>query len=242
MNVFGIKTLLYTLAVSKYFYVILNDERQKWIDLCHNDYMHCPICFDDTIMPCCNTFLDNISLDNNFEMEISSLFGNRKIQYVTYDQRKAVLKYLINDWNLDDLKSKCCNGKSNCENLWNNKSDEKTIKAELLRVFKAKESVAGFQVCPTNSVTRFMEVFSQQSIYEWVLLNINVEPLIVNTLRRRNFSVPELIDSCGFVTLQSNNGLPLYSFFDQSFAVRLLIARNLLVAAVKFSYGVEGFR
>lgn len=234
--------MLYTLVTSKYLPVIQKDERQRWVEFCHDDYTSCPNCFDENNIHCCDTFLDNVNMDNNLEMEVSNLFGNRKIQFGTCDQRNVVLKYLINGENLDDLKRKCCNGIADCDNLWKNESHKKTLKTELLRVFKTKESAAGFQICPINSVMRFMEVFSQHSVYEWLLLNINVEPLIVNTLRSRNLSVPELLDSCGFVTLQSNNGLPLYSFYDQSFAVRLLIAKNLLISALEFSYGVEGFR
>lgn len=240
MHVFYVRITLYTLVISKYLPVIQKDERDRWIDYCHDDYTSCPNGFDS--IRCCDTFLDNVRMDNNFEMEVSNLFGNRKIQFGTYDQRNVVLKYLIYDGILDDLKRKCCIGRPDCDDLWKNASGKEILKTELLRVFKEKESAAGFQICPKNSVTRFMEVFSQRSILEWFLLNINVEPLIVNTLRRRNLPVPELLASCGFVTLQSNNGLPLYSFYDQSFAVRLLIAKNLLISALEFSYGVEGFR
>lgn len=236
------KVLLYALVIFKYLHVLQKDERERWMEFCHDDYIKCPNCFEENSTFCCDTFLDNVSVESSLDMEVSNLFGHRKIQYGTQDQRNVVLKYLISDGNWDDLKSKCCNGRANCESIWMKSSHKEMLKTELLHVFKTKESVAGFQICPTDSVTRFMEVFSQQSIYEWSLLNINVEPLIVDTLSRKNFSVPKLHDSCGFVTLQSNNGLPLYSFYDQSFAVRLLIAKNLILAALKFSYGVEGFR
>lgn len=243
MNVFCVRITLYTLVICKYLPVLQKDERQRWVEFCHDDYTSCPNCFEEnSSRHGCDTFLDNVSLDTDIEMEISKLFGNRKMQYGEYDQQAVVLKYLVSDGNLDNLKSRCCNGVSDCENLWTNKSSTEMLKTELLRVFEMKESVAGFQICPTNSVTRFMDVFSQQSIYEWSLLNINVEPLLVNTLRSRNFMVPTLHGLCGFVTIQSNNGLPLFTFYDQSFAVRLLIAKNLLSSALQFSYGVEGFR
>lgn len=239
MNVFYVKILLYTLVISKYLHVLQSDERQRWVELCYDDYIKCPNCFDESNQFCCDVFLDNVRIPNSIEFEVSSLFGNRKIQFGTHNQRNAVLKYLVNGENLDDLRRKC---DGNCENLWMNQSHAEQLKAELLRVFRTKESVAGFQICPADSVTRFLKVFSQQSIHALLLLNINVEPMIMATLRSRQFPVPQLYDSCGFVTVQSNNGLPLYSFFDQSFAVRLLIAKNLLAAALKFSYGVEGFR
>lgn len=236
------KILLYTLVVFKYMHVLQKDERERWIEFCQDDYIKCPNCFEQNSRFCCDTFLDNVRIESRLDLEVSNLFGSRKIQYGTQDQRKVVLKYLISDGNWDDLKRKCCNGTDNCENVWMSNSQKGILKTELLRVFKTKESAAGFQICPTDSVTRFMEVFSEQSVFAWSLLNINVEPLIVNTLSRRNFSVPKLHDSCGFVTVQSNSGLPLYSFYDQSFAVRLLIAKNLIDAALEFSYGVEGFR
>ncbi|KAJ6646815.1 Divergent protein kinase domain 2A [Pseudolycoriella hygida] len=237
MNVLHIKILLYASVISKYLHLIENDERQKWSELCQNNYVKCTRWFDDK--NCCDTFLDDVRIETDFEMEVSGLFGNRKIQYGTYGERKVVLKYLINGGNLDDIKIKWCN-EADCD--WENKNQVRSLRSGLLRVFQTTSNSAGFQVCPTNSVSRFMEVFSHQSLYEWVLLNINVEPLIINTLWSRNFSVPELYSSCGFVTLQSNSGQTLSSFYDQSFAVRLLIAKNLLKAALEFSYGVEGFR
>lgn len=242
MNVSHIKLILYTLVVFKYLPLIQKDDLQRWMEFCYDDYKNCPNCFDENNKYCCDTFLSNVRIENTFETEVSNIFGTRKIQYGIYDQLNIVLKYLISDGDLDALKNKYCNGKSDCENHWKNKTNEEIFKTELLHVFKTKESFAGFQICPTNSVTRFMEVFSKQSAYEWLLLNINVEPLIANTLRDRNFSVPKLHSSCGFITLQSNNGLPLYNLYDKSFAVRLLIAKNLLYAALQFSYGVEGFR
>lgn len=244
MNAFHMKIMLHTLVILKYLPVIQKDELQKWIEFCHNDYINCPKCFDESSKLCCDTFLDNVRIENTFEMEVNSIFGHRKIQYATYDQLKVVLKYLISDENLNNLKSRSCNGKIDCENIWMDKANEEILKTELRRVFKSKstESAAGFQICPTKSVTRFMEIFSKQNLHAWFLLNINVEPLIVDTLRSRNFSVPKLLHSCGFVTLQSNNGLPLYKYYDKSFDVRLLIARNLLHSAMQFSSGVEGFR
>lgn len=242
MNGFYVKILLYTTVISKYLPVIHRDERHRWMEYCRDDYKKCPNCFDDTDN-CCAFFLDNVLMENSFESEMSSLFGNRKIQFGTDVERgNIVLKHLVSDENLDNLKRKFCDEKSNCESHWTNPSPMESLKTELLRIFVTKESVAGFQICPTDSVTRFMEVFSQQSIFAWVLLNINVEPLIVQTLSRRHFPVPQLYDSCGFVTIHTDNGLPLYTFYDQSFAVRLLIAKNLIDAALQFSYGVDGFR
>ncbi|KAG4068910.1 hypothetical protein HA402_005058 [Bradysia odoriphaga] len=242
MSVFHTKILLITIVTLKYLPAFQKDERQRWLEYCHDDNTKCPNCFDETIKSDCDNFLDKVEVESSFDLEVSSLFGNRKIQYATYDQQNVILKYLVSDGNFDHLQSKCCNGSDDCEHLWKNKSLVETLKTELMRVFKTKHNAAGFQICPTDAVTRFMEVFSDQKVNSWVLLNLNVEPLVVNALSRRNFSVPKLLGLCGFVTLQSNNGLPLYSFYDQSFAVRLLIAKNLLSAALEFSYGVEGFR
>lgn len=243
MNVPHLKILLHTLIILKYLPLIQKDEIKRWMEFCYDDHINCPNCFDENSKNCCcDTFLDKVKIENNFEMEVNNLFGSRRIQYGIYDQIKIVLKYLANDGNLKDLKSKFCYGETDCENLWKNKANDKLFKTKLLTVFKNREEVAGFQICPIDSVTEFMKVFSKQSIYAWMLLNINVEPLILDTLGNRNFSVPKLFTSCGFVTLQSNNGLPLYQFYDKSFTVRLLIARNLLDAALKFSLGVEGFR
>lgn len=241
---FPLKLTLYTFVILKYLPVVLKDERQRWYEYCRNDYRKCPICFDQDDESSRETFLDNIRVDSSFNLDVSELFGNRKIQHgMMNDQQKMILKYLLSDESFDDLANKCCDsGTDECANLWLNKSNVDRIKSKLLRLFSSKLSVAGFQVCPSDSVNRFMEIFSQQSIYAWLLLNLNVEPLIVETLAKRNFPVPKLHASCGFVTLQSNNGLPLYTFFDESFAVRLLIAQNLLRAAKQFSYGVEGFR
>lgn len=244
MNVFHTRILLLIIVTLKYLPAILKDERQRWLEYCLDDHVKCPNCFNENSKSGCANFLDNVEVESSFDLEVGSLFGNRKIQYATYDQQKVILKYLISDGNFDHLQRKCCNDKdnNNCAHLWTNKSQVEPLKTELLRVFKTKENVAGFQICPTDGVTRFMDVFSNQQVYAWILLNLNVEPLIVETLSNRNFSVPKLHNSCGFVTLQSNNGLPLYSFYDKSFAVRLLIAKNLLRAALQFSYGVEGFR
>lgn len=242
MDVLYIKILLYIIVISKYLPVLLKDERQRWIEYCHNDYTKCPNCFVGNNTLSGETFLENIRIESRFDLEVSSLFGNRKIQYGTSGQQKVILKYLIDDESFDALTSKCCDGRVDCKDFWTKKSNSEMLRTELLRNFQTKDSVAGFQICPSDSVPRFMEVFSQQNVYEWLLLNLNVEPLIIDRLKRSNFPVPKLYGLCGFVTLQSNNGLPLYSFFDQSFAVRLLIAKNLLNAALKFSFGLEGFR
>lgn len=241
MTFFYTKILLFTIVTLKYLPAIQKDERQRWLEYCHDDYAKCPNCFDE--QSGCESFLDNVEMETSFDVQVSNLFGNRQIQFATtHDQQNVILKYLISAGNFEHLQSKCCNGRDNCEQLWKNRSLVDTLNTELVRVFETKENAAGFQICPINAVTRFMEVFSDQSVHAWVLLNLNVEPLVVDTLNSRNFPVPRMYSSCGFVTLQSNNGLPLYSFYDKSFVVRLLIAKNLLSAAVQFSYGVESFR
>lgn len=173
---------------------------------------------------------------------MNNIFGSRKIKHGTYNQHEVVLKYLVNDGNLDSLKRKCCESVNDCEQIWKDKANADILRTKLLNAFENDNSIAGFQICPKNSVARFMNVFSTRSTYAWILLNLNVEPLIVDTLWNRKFSVPKLYPSCGFVTIQSDNGLPLYEFYDKSFAVRLKIARNLLMAAIQFSHGIEGFR
>lgn len=238
----------YLMIILKYPIYLRDDEKLRWINYCLQDIERFPQIFtkETNNNNCCYTFLNGIEIVNNIGSDINKMFGMRKLQYGINQQtkRKIVIKHLAEESMMDWIENY----------IYNNNNKTKTeinshdIKLALQSALKNTDRIDRIQICPNGQYQRFVKKFNQSTIisnelYLMMLLAINSEPIFLNELFIEKFPVPNVYTKCGFIFAQSYNGDSLYTFYDHPFKIRVYIAKQLLQAAINFSYGTkDGFR
>lgn len=151
------------------------------------------------------------------------MFGSKQVQYGILENKKVVIKYLADKENL--LKT------------------DLTVKS-LKNHFSNKDRVGGSILCPTGeNYERFYNFSRVESEKEfWVMMNVDLQPILLKIFNETNLPVPKLFRTCGFSIVQSYEGTTLDHFYNHSFKIRLKIAKELITAAIQFTEGLDGFR
>lgn len=195
-----------------------------------------------------------------------------KQQHLPMSSVSVVLKYVSNSEKLHDFKLKLCsyvnnevkasttvnNGttnRKNCNDIWKNVIVDNVDLFEngLKYIFETNNRVDGIKHCPNGITKNFIQTFNKfdKNALFWIQLYINPEMVLLKTLNdadvnststRFSHIVPKLFDSCGFILIESYAGVTLYEFYKNSFYERIQLAKQLLQAAVQFSYGINGLR
>lgn len=229
----------------------------EWSRFCSNDYKNCPVCFSDQTD--CMTFLDRVHLKRSLVEVLLKLFGTRLLQYghyyeenlkapesvrPIYEKRDIVIKHIANAKILNRFKTEIAKRSIYELNIWNS-IDTAELTDLVQRWYLSSERPDTVQLYPWGVVDRFIEVFKPEwmsVLHAWVLININAEPLLLPILYENQFPVPKLYMHCGFVMVESYNGVSLYHYYSAPYKQRIQIARNLLKAALKFTEGYKSFR
>lgn len=151
------------------------------------------------------------------------MFGSKQVQYGILENKTVVIKYLADKGNI--LKTDLT-----AESLKNH--------------FYNKDRVDGSVLCPTGENYERFYNFSgvENEIEFWVMMNVNVQPILLRIFNRTNLPVPKLYRNCGFSIIQSYEGTTLDHFYNHSFNIRLKLAKELISAAIQFTEGLDGFR
>lgn len=230
--------------VHLFLFAVQRDDRLRWIDYCLSDVDRCPMCFGESERDGCVSFLEHVELEESIGTSVNELFGSRRTQFGYAQQTPVILKHLSNDDKLNQLLSAVCDENSVCL------ANSADLEAKVTRFVTESKPIDGIQRCENASTERFERVFntySSRTIF-WAQVYINPEQVVLKALRRSDqreiFAriAPILIDSKGFVLVESNAGRPLHDFYAAAFEKRLAIARNLLLAAEAFSHGIDGMR
>lgn len=247
----NVKILLYLLTILKYDWPDTAElEKQTWLKYCQTDIAHCPMCFHSTAYTILQTFHNHIKVDQTISSEINKFFGTRRLQYGTYGGQQAVFKHLMDEFQMMKIKIKVCEYVTNCDEIWEFAAEpdsklQKNLEHILSKYFVQHSRLGHLQIYPEKSINRLMSVIGQaykNSIYKWIMMNINPEPMILQILSQHEFPVPRILCMCGFVMVQTYDGLPLNAFYEHSFGQRVFIAKQMIEAALKFTYGIESFR
>lgn len=240
---------------------IEQNEKNRWYEYCLTDienyHQYFPFLSTET---CCYAFLENIELHSSIDHSINAIFGNRNLQYGQINEyEKIVMKYPSNMNKFNQLISELCTIIENNQSLSNScdvflKSEEniKAIEIELENIFLFGKRYDGLHLCPIRSSKHYMRAFNlytsnSNTLEFWILSYLNPELILLNTLSNaRNHSiqkfVPTLYKWSGFTTIAAYKGTSLYNFYDRPFSDRLYLAKQMLDAALAFSYGFEGLR
>lgn len=151
------------------------------------------------------------------------MFGSKQVQYGILGNQKVVIKYLPDKAYI--LKT------------------DLSVKS-LKNHFTNKERVDGSVLCPTGeNYERFYNLSGVKNETEfWVMMNVNVQPILLQIFNKTKLPVPKLYRSCGFSIVQSYEGTTLDHFYNHSFKIRLKLAKELITAAIQFTEGFDGFR
>lgn len=173
---------------------------------------------------CCESFLEGIQINpESFTNLVNSMFGSKQVQYGILENKKVVIKYLADKGNI--LKT------------------DLTVES-LKNHFTNKDRVDGSVLCPNGENSeRFYNLSEVESEKEfWVMMNVNLQPILLKILNKTNLPVPKLYRNCGFSIVQSYEGTTLDHFYNHSFKIRLKLAKELIIAAIQFTEGLDGFR
>ncbi|XP_037812126.1 uncharacterized protein LOC119603914 [Lucilia sericata] len=197
------------------------------------DLKYCQKCFEHQIENCLN-FFHKIEADNEFSIrqlinllpERSCKRNNQLVQ-LKNSHEKLITKYLFKAQNLETSELKI-----------------KELKQEFLEQHNALQ---GMQFAPLKSFENFIKALQQvhlnlTEITIWHYLINNIQPLLMPLLEQQNFPVPKTYKVCGFTLYQQYAGQDLYHYFQMEFPLKLEISKQLLQAALKFSYGFKNYR
>lgn len=223
------------IVISKYsaiFYTDNNTE-QTWINYCLDDIRRFPAIFSNEPQCCRSTLMNDIELVTDIGTEFNKIFGSRKLEYGIYQNAKQiVIKHFADDSLIDWIENQM-----------------KTVpnpKAALELALNNTDRYDRIHICPNGQYRRFTQQFHDvvpNELYLLLLMNINPEPILLNILQSQGFPVPLVYTKCGFIFTQTFNGDSLHNFYSHPFNVRVHIGKQLLKAALKFSYGTDdGFR
>ncbi|XP_046810798.1 uncharacterized protein LOC111688262 isoform X2 [Lucilia cuprina] len=199
------------------------------------DLKYCQKCFEHQIHDCLN-FFNLIETDKEFSLrqlinllpERSCKRNNQLVQ-LKNSHEKLITKYLFNT-----------------KNLGKNKLKIKELKQKF---FQQHEGLQGMQFAPLKSFEIFIKDFFLNDVHLnlteitiWHYLINNIQPLLMPLLEQHNFPVPKTFKVCGFTLYQQYAGQDLYHYYQMEFPLKLEISKQLLQAALKFSYGFNNYR
>lgn len=257
--------ILIALFILKYYGLIDVNQMAQWTEFSRQDFEFCPKCFEDQH---CERRFQNVELHSRRIAEnMINIFGSRTLQMARWKSNNSslpvVLKYLSNADVQNRVKEASCRAAKElfgffanlkCDSVWKivTKSDEKIeyflIDRILKRVFVSNQWTDGCTLCPNTAEVedfkRSFNSFSNDAIF-WIQVLVNPELVAMRTFQNtktlRRF-VPKVVDWCGFAIIEEYKGNSLYDYYDRPLKARIHFARQLLEAAIAFSYGVDGFR
>lgn len=254
---------LLLLVIFKYHPLIEFNEFTDWIGYCDKDFEFCPICFPDLNRKSNDDFFNKIhSFTGGLAAEINTLFGSRTTQSADWIANgkhvRAVLKYLSNFDNLSRVKYAVCRtaeeftSETDCDVIWKefttNRDTFSTFVELLKNLFLTNQWNDGIKLCPADAaVDRIHQTFNRFSNEAtfWIQFLINPELIAIQSLKNSislGRFVPRIFDWRGFIIVEQYAGKSLYEFYNHPFNTRILLAKQLLEAAIAFSHGLNGFR
>lgn len=230
-----------TVIVFEYFSLIIIDSSFLWIEYCRKDYEFCPQCFDEKIN---HEKWDNLLKSDFSTLPVNLVFGTRKVQRVLVNindgsQKRAVLKYVSNEDVVQDFKELLLRYTIN------------TLSEILKEMYQLESHINSFTFCPSQFDSNFFEtfhLFNGNNVSFWMQLWLNPELVVLRAIQNSENvvlknSVPNVIDWCGFVLLETDTGSDnLIAFYDEPLIKRINLAQQLLEMAIAFSIGINGFR
>lgn len=260
------RIILIALFILKYYGLIDVNEMAQWIEFSRQDLEFCPKCFEQQH---CDRRFPNVELRSSGLAEnMVSIFGSRTLQWGQWKWNNnsslpVILKYLSNgDVQMRVKEASCRAAKElfgffdllKCDSVWKivTKSDEENgnflIDRILNRVFVSNQWTDGIALCPNTTkmaaFKRSFNSFSNDATF-WIQILVNPELVAMQTFQKtktlRRF-VPKVLDWCGFTIIEEYKGKSLYDYYNRPLKTRIYFARQLMDAAIAFSYGVDGFR
>lgn len=203
----------------------------------------------------------------NIDTFLTAWLGQRNVQpafSMTLDSqsRAVIFKHKFSNVKLDHFQQAFCeysgkySGKHDrpCHDLWldytqSPNADDTFLTNALQHILLGRQQTNdGISLClNANGIERFNETFNHfaSDLQFWLQFAVNGELVLFHTFRRyRSISafVPQMEGICGFVMVEQYAGIELDRFYDRPFSERVYVARQMLDAALSFSYGVNGFR
>lgn len=161
------------------------------------------------------------------------------------DSVPAIVQHDVDIGRLRTVAAIVCAKVGDCTDFGLSKTDRRISLEVIANHYANADEVDGVQLYPTSAARRFVRDFGANftnPMMRWALMHMNAAPMLMATLYGLGFPVPRLLLTCGFVIVQSNEGLPLDRYYGHKFTDRVYIAQQLLEAAVLFTNGHAGFR
>lgn len=222
-----------------------------WLQLCRTHHDWCPICFEEGMSGfSCLALANRVYVDNSYFGSLTAIFTKaRGMQYATYQNRSAVIKNTMNEFHVKSMRNLVCQlteeSDIDCDTIWKLPSQEKDLTAMLTARYMAYDGAGNVKVLPLGAVRKFVQEFGSvysSTVRSAMQMNSNPEPMLLRRLYEKGFPVPEVLLECGYVMVQSYDGLPLHRFYGTSFTNRMALAKQILEAALLFTNGLDGFR
>ncbi|KAH1004605.1 hypothetical protein HUJ05_005397 [Dendroctonus ponderosae] len=192
----------------------------------------CPFCYGDDF---CSA-LENATFQYNSLQKVAFNFVSVKnVFFAQLDGRELVLKKLAD-----------CAVFSLLNQDVFREAKPKAIKQEDL-VTLLSDNRRHFHTCNRATAQQLIQAIPSKNSKElanlWTLLNVNVEPLLLEVFRKEHkWPVPHFFGYCGRLAVEENCGVPLNEVQLLHWNHRAHIALQLLQAADKFTSGHEEFR
>lgn len=211
--------------------------RQRWLAVCQSGHALCHQCFGTAadLTAQCEALIAMLDIPYTVSSVLDLLAINARsaVQRCRYDGRPAYVKLaapVTAELTLALL------GAGTASELHD----------RLVRYYADNQRPDGLQIRPAAAVERFLRTFAPKiggnSVVPLVLLSTDAERLLLATMRPLGFAVPGLLGHAGLVAVVEDAGRRLAEFYGREFGVRAPIARQLLLAGIRFTVGVEGFR
>ncbi|XP_058065653.1 uncharacterized protein LOC131215281 [Anopheles bellator] len=213
----------------------------------------CPECFTDSSV--CRGIGEIFKPQyDSWSSRINGLFSAHTTTLGTLGKTNAlaVMKRLNRKETIEQLLREFCatDATDTHRCAWSRSGTLRVASAFVADTILDRRRIEGCIFCPTSinhlSLQRFLSTIEPTAIELWKLLVIrtNAEPLILKLLSQQQtaFPVPTLLHTFGFSIIESYEGEPLNNFYDHHPSVQMLIARELIKAAFRFTEGASGFR
>lgn len=217
--------------------------RQRWHRTCEADLQMCPQCFANdppNAIGRCSALTDGLQIPLVWPQSLLDLLGLnvREIQRGRLDDDGQSV-YVKHTPLSDDIRTLLATANSH---------DDLTEQLSLHYLRNLRPD--GLQILPlsAHSVQRFVHTFAATSqptttALHWLWLNAGAETMLMDVLEPLGFAVPAVLRRGGLVTAVADGGRPLAEWLNAAaVANRLRAVRELLVAALRFTKGVNGFR
>lgn len=184
----------------------------------------CPFCYGRT--KCKDFHETNIKLQYTTLYYIFyNLLSVKNVYFAKYQEIDVVLKKLAHTTELNEFKS--------------NKKPTWITNDTIINFLNnpTLSEVKHFKTCDHRTSELFLNRMLHKDLREvWTLLQINVEPLILEIFRNKDgWFLPELLGYCGLMVIEKNHGLPLNYFENHKWYERAHLAKQLLKAGLDFT-------